>query len=156
MIFKKITVSFEKVTFQKNFVIIEEELDGIDIDGIGNLEEDSPKFAFIDEWCENLIEVNDGTELTRNKNQKKTSGVLHQSTDLHYVANVVGESISSVTMNQLGKHDFSWGAVVNNLQDKKLFLIKWIEIALTQFFRGAIGTVPLCKIEDTLTMLWMK
>ena len=47
---------------------------------------------------------------------------------VHYVANAVGESISSVTMwnivNQLGKHDFSCVAVVNNLKDRKLFLIK--------------------------------
>ena len=72
---RKITVSFKKATLQKNFVIIEEELDGIDIDEIGNLE-DSPRFVFIDEECENLKVVNDGGELTRNKNQKKKSGVL--------------------------------------------------------------------------------
>ena len=53
----KITVSFKKTTLQKNFVIVEEELDGIDIDEAGNLE-DSPRFAFIDEECENLIVVN--------------------------------------------------------------------------------------------------
>ena len=51
-------------------VIIEEGLDGIDIDDIGNLE-DSQRLLFIDEECENLIEVNDGGELTRNINQKK-------------------------------------------------------------------------------------
>ena len=68
---KKITVSFKKATVQKNFVIVEEELDGgIDTDDIGNLE-DSPRFKFIDEECENLIVVNDGGELTRNFNQKK-------------------------------------------------------------------------------------
>ena len=42
--------------------------------------------------------------------------------------NAVGESISSVTMwnivNELGKHDFSCRAVVNNLKDRKLFVIK--------------------------------
>ena len=42
--------------------IDEEKLDGIDIDSIANLE-DSPRFVFIDEECENLI-VDDG-ELTR-------------------------------------------------------------------------------------------
>ena len=67
----KITVSFKKATLQKNFVIVEEELDGIDIDEAGNLE-DPPRFVFIDEKCESLIIVNDG----RNKNQKKNSGVL--------------------------------------------------------------------------------
>ena len=53
----KITVSFKKKTLQKNFFIVEEELDGTDIDEAGNLE-DSPRFAFIDEECENLIVVN--------------------------------------------------------------------------------------------------
>ena len=56
LIFKKnITLSFEKATLQKNFVIVEEELDGINIDGIGNLK-DSPRFASIDEECENQCE----------------------------------------------------------------------------------------------------
>ena len=40
------------------------------IEAIGNLE-NSPRFVFIDEECENLIVVNDGAELTRNINQKK-------------------------------------------------------------------------------------
>ena len=72
---QKITVSFKKATFQENFVIVEEELVGIDTDDIGNLE-DSPRFVFIDEGCENLIVVNDAGELTRNINQKKKSDVL--------------------------------------------------------------------------------
>ena len=67
--------SFKKATVQKNFVIVEEELYGIDTDDIANLE-DSPRFVFIDEECENLIVVNDGGELTRNINQKKKSGAL--------------------------------------------------------------------------------
>ena len=45
-------------------MIVEEELDCIDIDDFGNLE-DSPKLVFIDEECGNLIVVNDGGELTR-------------------------------------------------------------------------------------------
>ena len=65
--------------------------------------------------------------------------------DVHYVTNAVGESTSSVTMwnivNQLGRHGFSCGAVVNNLADRKLFLIKWIEIVLTQFLLGTTGIV---------------
>ena len=78
---------------------------------------------------ENLIEVNDGGELTRNIHQKKKSDVSQQFViNVQYVTNTVGESISSVTMwnfvNQLGKHDFSCGAVVNNLKGMKLFLIK--------------------------------
>ena len=96
---KKVTVSFQKATLQKHFVMVEEELNGVDTDDIGNLE-DSPRFVFIDDECENFIIVNDGGEFTRNISQKKKSGVL-------------GESISSVTMwnimNQLGKHEFLVG-----------------------------------------------
>ena len=72
---KKITVLFKKATLQKNFVIVEEELDGIDTDDIGNLE-DSPRFVFIDEECENLIVVNDGGELAENISQKKKFDVF--------------------------------------------------------------------------------
>ena len=36
-----------------------------------------------------------------------------------------GESISSISLynivNQLGKHDFSYGSIVNNLKDRKRF-----------------------------------
>ena len=71
------------------------ELDGINIDEAANLE-DSPRFVFIDEECENLIVVNDGREGTRNKHQKKKSGVL-ESIDVRYVTNAVGESIFSTT-----------------------------------------------------------
>ena len=56
-------------------VIVEEELNGIDIDNIGNLE-DSPRLVFIEEEFGNLIEVNDGGELTKNMNHKKKSDVL--------------------------------------------------------------------------------
>ena len=59
---------------EKN-VIVEEELDCIDIDDIGNLEA-STRLVFIDEECGNLIVVNDGGELTRNINQKKKSDLL--------------------------------------------------------------------------------
>ena len=52
-------------------VIVEEELDCIDIDDIGNLE-DSPRLVFINEECGNLIVVNDDGELTRNISQKKS------------------------------------------------------------------------------------
>ena len=51
---------------------VEQELDGIDIDEIGNVE-DLPKLVFINEECGNLQLVNDGGELTRNINQKKKS-----------------------------------------------------------------------------------
>ena len=94
----------------------------------GNLE-DSPTFVFIDKKCENLIVVNDGGELTQNINQKKKFCLfLIVYIDIHFVINAVGESVSSVTMwnivNQLGKHEFSCGAVVNDLKDKELVVIK--------------------------------
>ena len=50
---------------------IEKELDCIDRDDIGNLE-DSPRLVFINEECGNLIVVNDGGELTENISQKKS------------------------------------------------------------------------------------
>ena len=59
--------------------VVEDELDGIDLDDIGNLE-DSPRLVFIDEEYGNLIVVNDGRGLNRNINQKKKSDVL-QSLD---------------------------------------------------------------------------
>ena len=51
-------------------MLVEEEIDGIDTDDNGSLE-DSPRLVFIDEECGNLLEVNDGGELNRNINQKK-------------------------------------------------------------------------------------
>ena len=64
IIFKNITVSLKKQLFRKKF-IVEEELDCIDIDDTGNLE-DSPRLVLINEECGNLIVVNDGGELTEN------------------------------------------------------------------------------------------
>ena len=69
-IFKKITA-----TLLKKDVIVDEELDCIDIDDIGNLE-DSPRLMFIDKECGNLIAVNNGAKLTRNINQRKKSDAL--------------------------------------------------------------------------------
>ena len=65
-------VSFKKATLQKNF-IAEEELDGIGIDDVANLE-DSPRFVFIDEKCENLI-VARMAENLQEIETKKNSGV---------------------------------------------------------------------------------
>ena len=53
----------------ENFVIIEEELNRFDMDGIENLE-NLPRFVFMCS-CGNLKVVNDDEELTRNINQKK-------------------------------------------------------------------------------------
>ena len=51
-----VLISLKKQLFKN--VIVEEELDCIDIDDIGNLE-DSPRLVFINEECGNLIVVND-------------------------------------------------------------------------------------------------
>ena len=56
--FQKTRAFIEDNLSEKN-VIVEEGLDDIDIDDIGNLE-DSPGLVFIDEECENLVIVNDG------------------------------------------------------------------------------------------------
>ena len=60
----------KKTKPSKEVVIVEEELNLVDIDDIGNLE-NLPRFVFIDEECGNLKVVNDGGELTKNINQKK-------------------------------------------------------------------------------------
>ena len=59
----------KKPLLKKN-VIFEKELDCINRDEIGSLE-DSPRLLFIDEECENLVVVNDGEERTGNISQKK-------------------------------------------------------------------------------------
>ena len=60
-------------------IIVEKELDGFDVDGIGNLE-DLPKLVFIDEECENLKVVVDDGELTRDIYKKKKSIALQAHT----------------------------------------------------------------------------
>ena len=74
---KKVWIYWIKWPFRKKCcsVVVEEELDCIDTDGIRNLE-DSPRLVLIDEECGNLIVVNDGGELTRNIYQKTKSDVL--------------------------------------------------------------------------------
>ena len=117
LVSKKITVLFKKATLQKNFVIVEAKLDGIDTDDTGHLE-DLPRFVFIDKERKNLIVVNDGENLLKILTKRRSLDVT----------NAVGESISSVTMwnivNQLGKHEFSCGSVVNNLKGRELVVIK--------------------------------
>ena len=76
--FQKTRAFIEEDNPPEKVVVVEEGLDGIDIYNIGNLE-DSPRFVFIDEECENLIVINDGGERPRNINQKKKSDVLQQS-----------------------------------------------------------------------------
>ena len=56
-------------------VMVEEELDGIDIDGIENVV-DLPRLMLIKEKCGNLKDVVDDREFTINNNRKKSSEVL--------------------------------------------------------------------------------
>ena len=56
-------------------MIVKEELDGIDVDDIGNLE-DLLKIVFIHEECGNLKVFVDGGELTGNIDKYKKPGVL--------------------------------------------------------------------------------
>ena len=62
-------------TVYRNGRPLEEELDGVDIDGIVILK-DAPRLVLIDEECKNLRIVNDGGEITGNIYQKKL-GILH-------------------------------------------------------------------------------
>ena len=64
-------------------MLVYKELDYIDIDDIGNVE-DSPRLVFIDEECENLIIVH--------INLKKKSDVLQSLIGVHSAKNVLGES----------------------------------------------------------------
>ena len=75
-LFKKNHGFIQEGIASEKVVIVEEEVDGADIDDIVNLENPS-KLEFIDEECGNLIVVvNDGGELTKNINQKKKGRVL--------------------------------------------------------------------------------
>ena len=77
-------------------MIVKEELDGIEIDDIGNLEE-LLRILFIHEKCGNLKVFIDGGELNRIINEKKKSGV-YKLIDVHSVTNVLCESISAISM----------------------------------------------------------
>ena len=56
---------------------------------------------------------------------KRRSQTFFKPVDVHYVTNAMGESISSISiwniMNQLGRYDFSFGLVVNNLRERQRF-----------------------------------
>ena len=71
--------------------IIGEELNCVDIDDTGNLD-DLPWFVFIDNECGNLKVVSDGGELSGNINQKRKSDVS-QPVDVNSVTNA-DQSIS--------------------------------------------------------------
>ena len=94
----------------EKIVIVKEELDGIDIDDIGNLE-DLLRIVFIHEEWGNLKVFVDGGELTGNRRSQE----FYKLIDVHSVTNAIGESVSSIRMwniaNQQAKYNFllaSW------------------------------------------------
>ena len=73
---KKISFLLTKnTTLQEKVIIAEKELDWVDVEDIGNVE-DLLRLMFLDEECENLKVVFDGGVLTRNINKKKKRVVL--------------------------------------------------------------------------------
>ena len=95
-IFKENHVLVEEGNLSEKNVIVKKELDGIDINDIGNLEDLLIK-VFIHEECGNLKVFVDGRELNRIINEKK-SQVLYKLTDVHSVTNASCESISAISM----------------------------------------------------------
>ena len=69
IIFRNITVSLKRTNSSEKNDIVGGELNCIDIDDVGNLE-DSPRLVFINEEYGNFT-VNDGGELTENISQKR-------------------------------------------------------------------------------------
>ena len=65
----------EKDNLSEKVIIAEEELDCVDMDGIGNVE-NLPRLVLIDKECENCNVVADGGKLTRNINKQKETVVL--------------------------------------------------------------------------------
>ena len=65
----------EKDNLSEKVIIAEEELDCVDMDGIGNVE-NLPRLVLIDKECENCNVVADGGKLTGNINKKKETVVL--------------------------------------------------------------------------------
>ena len=74
-IFKENHVLVEEGNLSEKNVIVKKELDGIDINDIGNLEDLLIK-VFIHEECGNLKVFVDGRELNRIINEKKKPGAL--------------------------------------------------------------------------------
>ena len=77
----------------EKIVIVKEELDGIDIDDIGNLE-DLLRIVFIHEECGNL-KVSLTAENLLEILTKRRSQAFYKLIDVHSVTNVIGENISS-------------------------------------------------------------
>ena len=74
-IFKENQVLIEEDNLSEKIALVEEKVDGIDIDDIVNLE-DLLRLMLINEECGNPKVVVGGGELTRNINQKKKTDVL--------------------------------------------------------------------------------
>ena len=59
---------------------------------------------------------------------KRRSQAFYKPVDVHSVRNAIGKGLTSTNIwnigNQLGKYDYSYGSVVKNLKEGKLFLIK--------------------------------
>ena len=78
----------------------------------------------MNEECGNPEVVVDGRDLTRNINQKKKPGVL-QACRCPLCEKCYSQSISSTSLwniaNQLGKYDYFYGSVINNLKERQPF-----------------------------------
>ena len=92
-------------TLQKKIVIVKEELDGIDIDDIVNLE-DLLRIVFIHEECENLVFV-DGGDIKKKILEiltNRRSQAFYKLIDVHSMTYVIGENISSIRMWNIVNH----------------------------------------------------
>ena len=92
----------------EKIVIVEEQLDGIDRDGTGNLE-DLLKLVLINEeklMVEKLLEI-----LTKKKPDKRE----YISNKREYISNKYLEYC------ELVRYNFSCGSVINNLKEMQLF-----------------------------------
>ena len=81
----------------EKIVIVKEELDGIDIDDIGNLE-DLLRIVFIHQECGNLKVCVDNRELLEILTKRRSQAVCKLVDVLHSVTNFNGESISLISL----------------------------------------------------------
>ena len=79
-------------------MIVKKELDGIDVDDIGNLE-DLLRIVFVHEECWNLeLKYSVTVESLLEILTKRRSLVFYKLIDVHSVINVIEESISLIRM----------------------------------------------------------
>ena len=95
-IFKDNHVLVEKHNLSEKIVIVKEELDGIGIDDIANLEH-LLRIVFTHEECGDL-KVSLTVESLLEILTKRRSQVFYNLIDVHSVTNVIEESISSIQM----------------------------------------------------------